>query len=465
MAMNENGGPAAAERTHACAHCGTTLAGGRFCPGCGTAASSTPTDTPFPRHEAAAEHAAGVADRGAPTAPIAQQALLDDIEATARMSAQPAAHRDGSPPPPVRPHRVRVAFGAGSLGLLVGLAAVIVTGLIVGTGRLAGESDESKAATIMRLDAAEVSQLAVQVNGADRVSDLQQSGVDAQSVQRRLDDRRARLVALEDAKVRDQALGAHRAIVAIAEGYGGLSDVDARHLKAWAPDARAIVSAVTDLEASAPNVAALDTERPVRFRPSAVNASVEHATTYLSGAAKKMARYKRRLAAYERKHRAEIQAATSYQGAVLGQISAYRSTRTDLQKYLTDSKTFDAQIDDFRSTLQAQRDKRQSIRGTIASLTAPAGVSSAQQALMGVLDKAIAATGVGIDLADATQRLRDEEDFETSGFDLPEYSRFKDLSDEISRELDPAVASWNGAIAGALERIRNGKGAPKKPTI
>jgi hypothetical protein len=463
--MNNRGGSAAAERTRTCGHCGTTLAGGQFCPGCGCAVSSIPSETPFPRQHAAAERAAGVADQDAATAPIAQQPLLDDIEATARLSAQPLPDSDGSSPPPVRPRRVRVGFAAGALGLLVGLAAVSVVGLIVGTGRFAGESDQSKAAKVLRLDAADLSGMARQVNGANRIAELQQGGVDAQRVTRALGDRGTQLAQLDDTRIRDKALVAHRATVAIAEGYGHLTDVDARHLTAWDRDERAMVSAVSDLEAAAPNVAAFDTKRPVRFAPSAVSGSVEHATVYLSRAAKKIARYKRRLATYRRKHRAEIAAATNYRGAVLGQISAYQGTRTELQKYLTDSKTFDAQIDDFRSTLQAQRDRRQSIRGSIASLTAPPGLSSAQQAVVGVLDKAIAGTGVGIDLADATQRLRDEGDFETSGFDLPEYTRFKDLSDEITRELSTATASWNGSMASAMERIRHGKGAPKKPII
>jgi hypothetical protein len=168
---------------------------------------------------------------------------------------------------------------------------------------------------------------------------------------------------------------------------------------------------------------------------------------------------------FRAKNRKRLQIGADYRSTVRGLMASYGATRKDLQVYLTDVKTFDEQIPAFRSTLQEARSKRQSIRGTLASMNPPSGLSGEHGALVAVLDKAIAGTEAGTDLADATQLMRDSGDDSSSAFELPEYQRFSDISDEITGELSSATGNWNTAIATYIRRLKHPKGAPHTPVI
>src|SRR3954452_5672019 len=97
-------------------------------------------------------------------------------------------------------------------------------------------------------------------------------------------------------------------------------------------------------------------------------------------------------------------------------------------------------------------------------MTPLSGVSEEQQALVAFLDKAIAGTQLGVELADATQEARD--DFEdTSAFDLPEYQRFSEMSAEITRDRDAAMARWTAAVDARVRQLKHPKGAPNKPVV
>jgi hypothetical protein len=171
------------------------------------------------------------------------------------------------------------------------------------------------------------------------------------------------------------------------------------------------------------------------------------------------------MVSFRRKNRKKLQVAANYRASVNGQMAAYAATRKDLQRYLDDVKDFGERIVAFRETLQDSRTKRQSIRGTLASMSPPPALAGEHQALIGVLDKGIAGTEAGINLADATQALRDAGDDYTDGFDLPEYDRFSQVSAEISRELAAATGNWTAAMKTYVSRLKHPKGAPHRPRI
>jgi hypothetical protein len=227
---------------------------------------------------------------------------------------------------------------------------------------------------------------------------------------------------------------------------------------------RATIDALGALDAVAATVAAMDPEAPLRLDTRGVEAGVDAASGYLTTAAERLARYERKMTAFRRKNRKKLQSAADYRKSVEAQMLAYHETRRTLQTYIDDVKSFDDRIPAFRRTLRDARAKRQSIRGTLASMTPEPGLSGQHQALVAVLDKAIAGTEAGIDLADATQELR-YEGGTGSGFDLPEYDRFSEMSAEITRERDAAVARWTKAIDARVKRLKHPKGAPDKPTV
>jgi hypothetical protein len=100
MAITDTNNPGDPATTHFCVECGAPLTGGRFCSNCGQ--SVVPASAgPFPRYEGAADRAAATAHgRGSASAPptggspgIGRQPLLDDVEATVRLTPAAPARR------------------------------------------------------------------------------------------------------------------------------------------------------------------------------------------------------------------------------------------------------------------------------------------------------------------------------------------------------------------------------------
>jgi hypothetical protein len=136
MRIHDEGGTTAADAAQFCAACGTGLADGRFCPGCGQPTGSE--NGPFPRFEAAGDAAATYAKGGAPLPATARQSLLTDIEETARLSAQSVAAGGGFPARPSKPRSRWPVFAAG--GLLIVAIGVLAVILLTGGSSSGSES-------------------------------------------------------------------------------------------------------------------------------------------------------------------------------------------------------------------------------------------------------------------------------------------------------------------------------------
>jgi chromosome segregation ATPase len=212
-------------------------------------------------------------------------------------------------------------------------------------------------------------------------------------------------------------------------------------------------------------VVALSPEQPLHIETRDSEDAAEHASLLLTTATRKIARYEKKLAAFRRRHRQELKAASDYRLTVSTQISYYNATRRNLQQYLDAVKDDNEAIPVFRKALQDARREREGVRAALAALTVPPPLAADHQRLVSLLDRAISATDVGVELADAVEELRDSGDYVTSGFDLPEYQRFVDLSDDITQERNATVASWQTAIEGHIDRLEGSKGGPRKPKI
>jgi hypothetical protein len=374
-------------------------------------------------------------------------------------------HTDELMTSPSNPRRTPALVVATTLGVLLGVGSVTGVGLAAGTGRLAGESDDSKALKVLRADQAALVRLTREVSADQRLADLHDSAQVAERLAEQTRERDTALVILGDARVRADALRAHRATLAVLSGFSDLSAVSAKSLDTWDVSERDVVNALGELDAVAAPVAALDREQPLRVDTRRVEAVVEKTSSYLTESARKLASYEKRTVKFRRKNRKKIQAAADYKATVESQMAAYQATRRDLQRYLDDTAKFGELIRDFKDALQSAKSKRQGVRATLASMAVPNPIQGEQQRLIAVLDHAIAATDVGVDLADATQSLRDAGDYGTSGFDLPEYRDFASQSDAITSERDSAMSAWTAATAAYTKRLKNPKGAPKRPVI
>jgi hypothetical protein len=367
--------------------------------------------------------------------------------------------------PTLPPRRMPALTLAIVAGLVLGILAVTGVGLAAGTGRLAGQSDQSKALEVLRQDQAALARMARDVGSDADLADLQASADAARRLADEARDRDASLVVLDDEAVKGPALRAHRASVAILVAFSDLGDVSAEDLDAWDASEREAVAALGELDVVAAPVASLDDEQPVRLDTRQVDAVVEKASAYLTESARRLASYERRMVKFRRKNRRKLQAAEDYAATVRAQVASYQATRKDLQEYFDDTKSFGDWIVDFRDALQDAKSKRQGIRSTLASLTPPGALQGEQLTLVSVLDDAIAGTDVGVDLADATQRLRDTGDYETSGFELPEYDEFVNRSEQITAKLGSGMSAWTTSMDTLIRRIKHPRTAPKRPSI
>ena len=366
---------------------------------------------------------------------------------------------------PLPAKRVPAIFAVVLSGLLLGALVVTGIGLAAGSGRIAGESDESKALRVLRADQADLTRITRELAADKRIVDMHESAEIAADLAEAARERDTALAVLGDPEVKENAGRAHRATVVILSAFADLGEVTADDLDSWDASEREAVAALGDLDAAAAPVAAMDPEKPLRLDGRAIETVIDETSTYFTASAKKLARYEKRMAKFRRENRKELQAAANYKAGVESQMAAYNGTRDDLQEYLDDAQEFNEQIDAFKDELQAAKAERQSIRATLASLAAPGEVQGQHQRLVAVLDHAIAATDIGVDLADATQDLRDDGDYETSGFELPEYDEFVDQSQQITGERDSAVGGWSASVASHIRRLKHPKGAPKRPTI
>lgn len=361
-----------------------------------------------------------------------------------------------------RPSAVAIAVSA---GLLVGVLSVAGVGLAAGTGVLAGEPDESKAVRVLRQDQLALSLLERQVSDDRDLADLHASARAADRLAVLARERDTTLAVLDDKQVKADATRAHSAILTILAGYAHLSDVTDADLDAWDDDERYIVSAFGQLDAAVAAVAAMNPERPLRLNAAAIETLTEKTSAYFTGSAQKLAGYEKRMAKFRRKNRARMQQLADYRTTVQAQLAAYQATRKELQSYMDDATQFNERIVDFRAALRDAKSRRAGIRSTLAALNPPDELQGEHQRIVAVLDHAVSTTDVGIDLANATQDLRDSGDFYTSGFELPEYDDFVRESDQITAERDAAMGNWTRSLDSYESRLTNPKGAPKRPVI
>lgn len=366
---------------------------------------------------------------------------------------------------PLPAKRVPAIFAVALSGLLLGALVVTGIGLAAGSGRIAGVSDETKALTVLRADQADLTRITRELAADEHLDEIHGSASLAADLAKSARERDTSIAVLDDPKVKADATRAHGATIAILTAFSELSDVTASDLDAWDRAEREAVTALGELDAAAAAVAALNAERPLRLDGRAIESVVDETSTYFTKSARRLARYEKKMAKFRRANRKKLQSAADYKTTVESQMAAYNATRDDLQEYLDDAQEFNEQIDAFRDELQSAKAERQTIRSTLASLVAPSAMQGQHQRLVAVLDHAIAATDIGVDLADATQDLRDDFDYETSGFELPEYDEFVDQSQQITGERDSAVSGWSSAVAAHIRRLKHPKGAPKRPTI
>ena len=350
-------------------------------------------------------------------------------------------------------------------GLLLGIVLVASVGLAAGTGRLAGESDESKALRVLRADQADLQRLTRGLAAARHLENMHAAAGTADRLVAQVRDRDTAMAVLEDEQVKTHAVRAHRATQAILTSFAELANVSEEDLDAWDDAERDAISALGELDAAAAPVAAMEPERPLRLDSRPVEALVEDTSEYLTTSAAKLAIYERRMVKFRRKNRGRIQEAADYRATVLAQVASYQATRKQLQEYFEDARQFGELIVDFRNSLQDAKSKRQGIRGTMASTKPPGSVQSEHMAMIAVLDHSITATDLGVDLADAIERRREMFDYETDAFDLPEYERFVEQSGQITSERDAAVASWTKSLDTYQRRLKHPEGAPSKPTV
>jgi hypothetical protein len=225
-----------------------------------------------------------------------------------------------------------------------------------------------------------------------------------------------------------------------------------------------VVSALGELDAAAAPVAVMDPERPLRLQTRPIEALTEKVSRYLTTSSRKLAVYEKRMAKFRKRNRKRIQQAADYRSSVLAQMGAYNATRDDLQGYLSDAQSFYTQIDDFRLALQSAKSRRAGIRATLAALTPPASIQGEHQRIVAVLDHAITATDLGVDLADAIQNLRDEGDVETSAFDLPEYAELGRQSQQITNERAGAMSNWTHSMDAYVVTSNTPRARPSSPS-
>ncbi|MTD47291.1 hypothetical protein GKE82_24100 [Conexibacter sp. W3-3-2] len=361
--------------------------------------------------------------------------------------------------------RRRVALVGGLAALLVGALGVTAFALID-----RGPSDERLAHRQLQLDAALLDRHVERVAAAANVAQLREAGTGAATARTVMLGRQRELADLEDPTVRQDALEAHRQITVVLDGLGTLATLSEKDLLPFTERAGAILEATNVLrDGLAERVSALSREEdgltPIRVDHAAARAATLQAARYLKRSHERLEDWRQARVRYRKQRSSATRKAESYRGQIRGLLASYNETRDDLQEYVDDVKIFNESTGEFEDALNTARGKRERIRGQLVALnpTAPSRVRDEHQALVSLLDQAITATDSGVALARAAQDLRDLGDYETSGFELPEYDRFRELSDTITRQRDSAVAAWERQMAAYLRKL--GGNPPKRPTV
>jgi hypothetical protein len=188
-----------------------------------------------------------------------------------------------------------------------------------------------------------------------------------------------------------------------------------------------------------------------------------------SEADRSLRRAQRRLRDWQRKRRkalrarrADIAVLDAYATTMSGYLDQYSRLRSEMSDWIAKVDSEGVTFREAYDVLGEASTDRQRVRDGIAALDAPAALAEEHNALLGVIDEAIAAVDAAIEgTADYQFDFADEY---ASYRDAPGWERFTTSSSAISGRYAAARAAWAAERDRERQRIAE-RGVPKRPEI
>lgn len=155
----------------------------------------------------------------------------------------------------------------------------------------------------------------------------------------------------------------------------------------------------------------------------------------------------------------QLDSVQAFTGNLDGVIDRYSDARMELQDWLDGVRTYGATVSEGYDVLRQNVDLRTQIRTELAALQAPKAFAGDVQALLGVMDDAIAATGTavrGIDEYLFSYQYR-------SVFETPGWHTFQSASDAIGDAYAVAVSDYETHKRNEIRRLSKVTPLPDLP--
>lgn len=377
-----------------------------------------------------------------------------------------------SVPPPVEPvepvvagdegprrfARLRTPWVAALAAVGVGLAG---GGGVVAYVKLADDSKEVAAGALSAADDT-LSDLAGQLNSAERMAEIRAAGQDAAQAVPGLEHELARVEAIDDEEVRGPVREAVGAELSILQSLAGVADDQTPDTESFEAVDNAVRAATLTLEQTAPRIRSLELEGFDRLPTTLIAAATENAGEVIETGARKLARWRRQVARIKREKKGELAVMESYASSMRSYLATYDGLRSDLdgwiQKVDSEGATF-AEAYDFLSNASSER---AAVRDSIAALGPPAALASAHNSFLTVLNSAVAAVD------SAYSGIAEYEfDFDYEYFDYkdtPGWRTFRSESDRISGEYGAARSTLEALIAEEQRKLER-RQLPPRPEV
>jgi len=249
-----------------------------------------------------------------------------------------------------------------------------------------------------------------------------------------------------------------RGVQSVLEEFAGLSEVEIDSASRFGALTERLERPLEDVNRAISSLNTTGLEVGLEAGP--INKAAESADEIVEAAAAAFKDWETATADVRAKQEGDRTALASYEAAVRAQSSTYAGLREDLGSFIrrVDSGVTTSFTEGYE-TFAVARTKRQAVRTSLASATAPDSMAAAHAELLAVIDRSIDA------LESASEGLRQyEQDY--WGYmtykDTPGWKTFSSRSDRISGEWPTALAAWEsrlGESSAAIDAVE----LPPKP--
>lgn len=248
-----------------------------------------------------------------------------------------------------------------------------------------------------------------------------------------------------------------KVLASYAAALGALSElskVDGEHTSGWTSTRAALAQTFGELAATTGSTGG------AKLRVALSNALIS-ADKFIDRATAEIADWKTKSADAIRVRAADTKSLADYTSLIRGQASTYQQLRNDLSAFtarVEDPNVVVTYAEGYQFLDKAMQDRRD-VRNLMVGADAPTGVRKANDRLVAVVDRGIAAVQSASDGLAQSQSC-----YNCYYRDTPGWQTFQSESTGITQSYASAMAKWESAVATSKTAIAN-RALPLKPTV